>query len=116
MFVGVQASFDGVPLEDLVFDDVDWTQSREHVEGRALRKGTAEFAPRIEWATQACRDPSALVGRTAAAVVVVGWSSGAQRLLVVILQPAEHASQGRWIGLTAYAANTQRCQRYEEQS
>lgn len=104
-----------MPLEELVFDDVDWEQAREHVQGRALRKGTAEFAPRIEWATQACRDPSTLVGRTVDAVVIVGWSAGAQRLLVVVLQPAEHASDGRWIGLTSYAANTQRRKRYEEQ-
>lgn len=107
-------TFDGIALEDLVFEHVDWSATQEHVEDRAARKGTVEFAPRVEWASEACFDPHRLVRRTTSAVVVVGWSSGAGRLLVVIVQPLGHAADGRWVGLTAYAANQQRRTRYEE--
>lgn len=48
---------DGVPLAKLVLNDVEWTIERaKHVEHRAQRKGSDEYEPRVEHATQACQD------------------------------------------------------------
>ncbi len=107
-------TFDGVPLEDLVFDDVDWTLQKEHVEQRAERKGTTEYAPKVEWATEACQDPQRAVYRTAMAVVVVGHSPSAGRLLRSVVRPLGHASKGQWVGVTAHAASARDKTLYQE--
>lgn len=110
------ADFDGVPLEDLVFETVGWTDSREHVEQRDVRKGSTEFAPRVEWATEACADPNRLVTRTASAVIVIGYSPSCDRILRVVVQPVGHAAHGLWIGLTAHVAPTRQRTQYEEET
>lgn len=112
--VSGEQEFDGVPLGDLVFEDVDWSMTREHVEKRAERKGTTEFAPKTEWATEACQDECRLVGRTAMAVYVIGWSDGCQRLLRVVVRPMGHAKDGEWYGLTAHAAPDRDRKQYEQ--
>lgn len=112
--MGALDDFDGVPLEDLVFDSIDWTLTTEHVEQRDRRKGTTEIAPKVEWATQACNDPRRLVGRTTSAVVVLGYSSAAGCVLRVVLRPVRHASIGDWYGLTAHAAGAGARRAYEE--
>lgn len=110
-----QPTFDGVPLADLVFIAIDWEAQREHVEARGARKGTDEFEPKVEWATEACQDPSRLVGRTASAVYVIGYSPSCGRVLRVVLQPSGHASDGDWIGLTAHVANKRSLRLYSEE-
>lgn len=103
-----------MPLRDLVFDTVDWTLQQEHVEQRAGRKGTVEYEPKVEHATEACQDPRRLTSRTTAAVIVVGYSRSAGRVLRVILQPVGHASEGEWTGLTAHAAGSRDRNVYEQ--
>jgi hypothetical protein len=107
--------FDGVPLADLVFTTIDWTLRQEHVEQRAERKGTDEFEPLVEWASEACQDPRRKVGRTTTAVYVIGFSPSCGRLLRVLVQPAGHASEEEWIGLTAHAAPPRARKQYEEE-
>jgi hypothetical protein len=113
--VAIESEFDGVPLADLIFESIDWNERREHVETRAERKGTDEFEPKVEWATEACQDGRRLVGRTTSAVYVIGFSQSCGRLLRVVLQPCGHASEGDWIGLTAHAAPAWARKRYEEE-
>lgn len=113
--MGAEPQFDGVLLADLVFESVDWTAQREHVENRAVRKGTDEFEPKVEWATEACQDRRRLVGRTSSAVWVVGFSWSCGRVLRVVLQPSGHATAGDWIGLTAHAAPSWARRQYEEE-
>lgn len=107
--------YDGVSLEDLVFRDIAWDDdARSHVEQRNERKGSTEFAPRAEWATEACQDPGRVLYRVGSALVVVGNSPTAQRLLRVVVRPAGHANEGAWVGLTAHAAPARDRRRYEE--
>lgn len=106
--------FDGVPLGDLALTAIDWDARKEHVEQRAARKGTQEFEPKVEWATEAAADPNRLVGRTTTAVYVIGYSPAADRVLLVMVQPTGHASEGEWIGLTARAANDREQRRYHQ--
>ena len=83
----MESDFDGVALADLLFTTIDWTLQRDHVENRANRKGTSEFEPKVEWATEACQDLRRLVGRTMSAVYVIGRSPSCGRILRVLLQP-----------------------------
>lgn len=96
---------DGVRLADLVFETIGWTLERtRHVEQRAQRKRSTEYAPLVEDAPQACQDPSRLIARAGGSVVVLGYSPSAERVLFVALVPSGHASEGAWFGVTARAA------------
>lgn len=110
-----------MPFTDLRLEAVDWTHRREHVEERAARKGTTEFSPTCEEATEAALDPNALIGRgSAGSVKVVGAApsatrrqDGRQRVLKVFLVPKEEPpSSGDWWGATAMEANQEERRRY----
>lgn len=109
-----EQEFDGIALRDLVFSSVDFEAQREHVEERATRKGTTEFEPKVSWCIEAVADPQRLVGRTTTAVYVIGYSPSAGLVLRVVLQPAGHAREGDWIGLTAHAVTGKAQRQYQE--
>ncbi len=49
--------YEGVRYEDLIFDDVDWSEAGEHDPARrAERKGTSEADVLTAWADEAVRD------------------------------------------------------------
>jgi hypothetical protein len=42
-------TYEGVPLEDLAINDIDWTYRGEHIRTRSKRKGPNEFDVEPEW-------------------------------------------------------------------
>lgn len=114
-----EESYDGVPYTELVFAEVDWSESIEHIRDRSGRlRRSNEFDVAPEWATRgSLADPRRLVGpagrRSGLTVKVLGWSTNAParepvqrgRLLKVIVAPKGHPPAGRWWGATAMDAN-----------
>lgn len=107
------AEFDGIPLNDLVFGEVRSLEP-EHYEDRASRKGANEYEPTESEVLEAIQDPRSTLTRTSSAVVLVGHSLRAGRVLRVVLQPIGHASDGQWDVLTAHAASGRALRDYEE--
>ena len=102
-------AYDGIPYEDLPIETIDWERRGEYIRTRSTRKGGQELDVEPEWATEATRDPGALVGpgrsRSGETVRVVGFSSGAGRLLTVLLIGTDTPVSGEWEGVNAWAAN-----------
>lgn len=110
--------YDGVPYEELDFEQVTWTVGvANHMATRSARYRRAQFSiTDCGWATEATQDPRRLVGdgrsRDGESVRVIGWSASARgreggqgRLLKVWLVADGPAWAGRWIGRTACEAN-----------
>ncbi|UNX55047.1 hypothetical protein MF406_01815 [Georgenia sp. TF02-10] len=110
--------YDGVPYVELVFEEVDWSETVEHVRNRSGRLSRpGEFDVQPEWATEALADRQRIVGsassRSGLTVKVLGWSSSAPsreagrrgRLLKVIVAPKDHPPTERWWAATAMEAN-----------
>lgn len=120
------ADYDGVPYTNLTFDEIDWSETEEHIRNRVNRTGLpTEFNVAPEWATKALMDPGRLVGsaesRSGLTVKVVGFSPNAPgtqggfgRLLTVLVAPKDHPPVGRWWGATAMATNADDRRRYKE--
>lgn len=116
-----EAGYDGIPYGELRFVHVDWTHRADYIRTRRDRKGTpAEFNVEPEWATEAViDDPKAVVAPTpgsksGATLSVVGYSSGASRLLVVTLLAKDEPAGDSWWGVNAWAANDSAERRYRE--
>jgi hypothetical protein len=103
-------TFDGIPVEELEIEEVDWTHRGDYIRTRSARKGHIEFDVEPEWATEAATDPQRLVAidpasRSGQTIRVVGWSSAADHLLTVIMLPKQQPPDGRWWGVNAWASN-----------
>jgi hypothetical protein len=108
-----------VPYEDLVFEQIDWSEVGDHDPGRrSRRKGPSETDVATEWATEACQDSRRWV-RSAASnsgltVKVTGSSSMAGFMVTVVVAPKDHPSRTEWWGTTAWAAKASEIKQYEE--
>ena len=105
--------FHGVPLIELRIKSIDWRHRAEYIRTRASRKARPrEFDVEPGGATEAAKDPRALVGLGGGdSIRVVGWSQEAQRVLTVILVPKD-LDDGTWWGANAWAANRTEERRY----
>ena len=111
--------YEGVRYEDLVFEELDWSEIGEHDPGRrAERKGTAEANVLTEWATEACQDPDRWVrsagSNSGVTVKVTGFSEMAGFVITVIVAPKHQPPRTRWWGASAWAAKTSEVKQYEE--
>ena len=112
---------DGMRVDELPIDDVDWTHRGEYIRTRSARKGRAEFDVEPEWATEAALDARRLVGldpasKSGETVRVVGWSAGAGEVLAVILLPKQWPPTGAWWGVNAWRANTRDARSYRDRA
>lgn len=105
--------YQGLPLDRLRIQHVDWTYRAHHIRKRSERHaGDVDVEP--EWATQAVLDPNRIVRTTGgASLEVVGLSSGAGRLLKVWIV-AKDLTEGEWWGASACAANARDRRAYRE--
>jgi hypothetical protein len=119
-------AYEGVPLEDLAINDIDWTHAGEHIHTRSKRKGTGEFDVEPEWATEAALDPKRLISTTGGlSIVVIGSSTSAPpraagevgRVLKIWIVPKDVSdlSSGSWWGASACDGNRTDRKRYREQ-
>ena len=124
-----EETYDGVPYADLVFTEVDWSETTEHIRTRSSRTNRLdEFDVEPEWASEALLDPDRLVGSggstSGLSVKVLGWSesapaykgAGLGRVLKVLVVPKDHPPTYRWWGATAMDANDKDRRRYEGDS
>jgi hypothetical protein len=114
-----ESDYEGVPYDDLVFEDVDWSEVGDHDPARrSRRKGNAEKDVHAEWATQACQDDDRWVraagSQSGLTIKVTGFAPSAGFVVTVVLAPKEHPPQGRWWGATAWAAKRSEIKQYEE--
>lgn len=116
--------YEGIPLEELRIDDIDWTHRAEHIRTRSERSAGRELDIEPEWATESAMDPRRFIRRAVGrrAIKVVGWSSLAAdleaprgRLLKVWLVP-KALSAGEWWGASACEANDSDRRAYERRS
>jgi hypothetical protein len=57
MVYAEEGAYDGIPYEDLRFDEVDWSEAADHIRDRSKRVGRpGEFDVEPEWATEALAD------------------------------------------------------------
>lgn len=64
--------YEGIPLEELRIDDIDWTHRAEHIRTRSHRSAGRDLDIEPEWATEAAKDPERLIRRaTGGAIKVV---------------------------------------------
>ena len=111
--------YEGVPYGELVFEDVDWSEVADHDPARrSERKGTSEQDVFVEWATEACQDPSRWVrsagSKSGLTVKVTGKSESAGFVVTAIVAPKDHPPAGRWWGATAWKAKESEVKEYEE--
>lgn len=114
-----EQDYDGVEYADMVFVEVDWSESIEHDPGRrSERKGSTEHDVPAEWATEACQDPGRWVrgagSRSGMTIKVTGASAGAGFVVTVVVAPKDFPPAGRWWGATAWKANSTEVRKYEE--
>jgi hypothetical protein len=104
-------AYDCIPYEELSIETVDWQHRADYIRQQSLRKKQAnEFDVEPEWATETALDPRGLVGDggsdSGETVKVVGYSSGAGRVLTVLLMPKDRPPDGDWWGVNAWSANS----------
>jgi hypothetical protein len=110
--------YEGLQLDALPINDVDWTHRGEYIRTRSERKGPREFNVEPEWATEAALDPNRLIGYCGdgRSIEVVGLSRsaparaglGTGRVLKVWLVPKEPRGvppEGEWWGASACDGN-----------
>ncbi|MGH7882638.1 MAG: hypothetical protein ACREN8_06995 [Candidatus Dormibacteraceae bacterium] len=111
--------YDDIPYRQLPIDAVDWAYTTDHIQNRSRRKRRPEFDVQPEWATEAALNFDRLVqnsgSRSGESIAVIGFSSTADRILVVILVPKDHPPGGEWWGASAWAANEKDSRVYEAQ-
>ncbi len=109
-------TFQGVPLEELLIDDVIWLpEAVAHMRNRREAQGT--FCPEPEWATEAALEQERLVALATpdVSIKVIGRSSSADEILKVWLQLSDIWT-GEWHGQSAARANDTEQRRYKEAS
>ncbi|WP_264030547.1 hypothetical protein [Cellulosimicrobium sp. SH8] len=112
--------FLGWKVSDIPIEDVDWTESREHL-ARSMRKpGERDVQP--EWATEAAFDPERLIqapdpaSRSGKSIRIIGRSPAANRVFVVILVPKDDVQHtGAWWGASAWEADSRDVRRYNRE-
>jgi hypothetical protein len=96
--------YEGIRLDDLPIEYVDWQHRAEHIRSRSSRN-LGDFDVDPEWGTEAVLDPLRMVRMTdGRAIAVVGFSPGAERVLKVWLVPKD-LRYGEWWGASACEAN-----------
>ncbi len=100
------SSIEGVPVDELPIEAVDWLYRADHIRTRSERY-PGDFDVEPAWATEAVLDPSRLVDVAGeGSIVVLGFSEQADRVLKVWLVPKDDMpSSGEWWGASACAAN-----------
>jgi uncharacterized DUF497 family protein len=98
--------YDGIPVEQLPIEAVSWPRPT-HLR-RSDRYSNSEDIDPAD-ATAAALDPRRVIARdprsrTGETIRVVGYAPIADRLLVVVLLPADHPPAGQWYGVTARPA------------
>lgn len=101
--------YDGMPVVALPVIEVD-VPDPSHLR-RSLRYPNAIDIDPVA-AIEAALDPRGLIARdpksrTGEAIRVIGYSSTATRVLIVVLLPREHPPQGLWHIVTAWPAARQ---------
>ncbi len=102
-------AYEGIPLEELLINDIDWTHRGEYIRTRSQRKAPNEFDVEPEWATEASLDPKRLISTTGGkSVAVIGLSRSAPsrtageqgRVLKVWIVPKDFSDllSGSWWG------------------
>jgi hypothetical protein len=114
-----EADYEGVPYEDLVFEDIDWSEVGDHDPARrSQRKGSTEKDCYTEWATEACQDDDRWVrsagSKSGLTIKVTGLSPSAGFVVTVVVAPKDHPPQAQWWGATAWAAKESEIRQYEE--
>jgi hypothetical protein len=107
--------YDGLPIDRLPFEEVD-VPDPQHLLRSQRYPGAKDIEP--EHAMEAVFDPRRLVARdpasrTGEAIRIVGYSTGMQQLLVVLLIPDDHPPTGLWHVATAWPADRRTRERYE---
>ncbi|AYY14973.1 hypothetical protein EF847_22055 [Actinobacteria bacterium YIM 96077] len=110
--------YNGVRYEDMIFDDVDWSEVGEHDPARrAQRKGAPEENILTGWADEAVRDERRWVrsagSRSGITVKVTGYSPTAGLIITVIVAPKDQPPRWRWWGATAWKAKKAERESYE---
>lgn len=111
-------AYDGIPYDELAFEEIDWSEAAAHIRNRSTRKdrpGEIDLEP--DWATEAIFDPKRVVGdsrsRSGQSIKVIGYSKSAGRLLIVLLVPKSYPPDGDWWGASAWVANEQHEREYQ---
>lgn len=112
--MGGDEVYDGIPVPELTFSEVD-VPDASHLQRSRRYSGALDIQPLA--AIEAAMDASALVARdpnsaTGEAIRTIGYSPTAGRVLVVVLIPDRHPPDGRWHVATAWPANPQQRQIY----
>jgi hypothetical protein len=115
-----EEAYDGILVSELRIDPVDWSPEQSaHIRTRSARyAGAFDIEP--EWATEAALDPRARIGlnpssKTGEGIRVTGWSTGAGRVLTVILLPTAHPPTGTWLGATSWVTKSRDLRDYREE-
>jgi hypothetical protein len=115
-----EEAYDGILVSELRIDSVEWSpEQTDHIRTRSARyPGAFDIEP--EWATEAVLDPRARIGldpssKTGEGIRVTGWSTGAGRVLTIILLPAAHPPTGTWLGATSWATKGRDLRDYGEE-
>jgi hypothetical protein len=99
--------YDGIPVAELPITEVD-VPDPVHLQRSRRYPDALDIDPAA--AIEAASDPEGLIARdprsaTGEAIRVIGYAPAAERVLVVVLIPAEHPPTGRWHVATAWPAN-----------
>jgi hypothetical protein len=106
--VGVDADemYDGILVVELPIIEVD-VPDPTHLRRSARSPGDVDIDPAA--AVEAALDPHGLIARdpqsrTGEAIRVIGYSTTAERVLLVVLLPDDHPPTGRWHLVTSWPA------------
>lgn len=100
--------YDGMLVVDLPITAID-VPDPAHLQRSTRYPGALDLEPAA--AIEAGHDPNGLIARdprskTGEAIRIVGYSPTADRVLVVVLIPAQHPPTGLWYVATAWPANS----------
>ncbi len=106
--------YDGIPVAELPITEVD-VPDPGHLQRSQRYPGALDIDPAA--AIEAGHDARGLIARdprsaTGEAIRVIGYSPSAERVLVVVLIPAEHPPKGLWHVATAWPANNRQRDAY----
>lgn len=106
--------YDGTPVAELPISEID-VADPNHLQRSLRYPGATDIEPVA--AIEAGHDPDGLIARdprsiTGEAIRVIGYSSTAARVLVVVLIPDQHPPTGLWHVATAWPAIRQQRRAY----
>lgn len=116
-----EESYQGIPLEEVQINSLDWKHRAEHIRTRSERM-PGDFDVEPAWATEAALDPKRIVRTTQGlSLKVVGHSPSAPpreegeigRVIKVWIVPKD-LELGDWWGATACEGNSRDRRQYEE--